>query len=108
MMPGQEVSIPRLGRPQDNFLYWLAQMKAILKSKRVQHVVRDDIAVRWSSLHQVLATNARSGEGSEAEYAKDVACSIIVHGLARHRLHVSYGTRRTHARGGSSCMRSTG
>lgn len=80
-MKDQKGVIPRLSGPQDNFLYGSRQMKEILKAKQVCHVVPIDDAANSISFHVLRRSNAGSDVGSNPEYARDVACSILLQGL---------------------------
>lgn len=77
MMTDQKMFIHRLQGPQEILLYWSAQIKEILKAKRVFHVGPADEAASSSPLRQVLVGDEGSDVASDLEYAMDLACSII-------------------------------
>jgi len=91
--------LPFFKGPQDNFLYWSARIKALLKSKKVWSVVRDPTAPASSSSEvqdnsnevqdNTTTTATATPDASAAAAAtllaeqekKDVACSIILRSL---------------------------
>lgn len=81
MMTERNVAIPRFLGPQDNFLYWSAQIKAILNAKQVWHVMQVDDPASVSLSHQVRASDAGSDVCSAPERLRDVACTKILQGL---------------------------
>lgn len=76
--------VPRFKGQQDNFLYWSGQIKAILKAKRVWHVGRGDDGASSSASHQ--DGTDKTGTATEGvldnAFAKDIACSVVLQGLA--------------------------
>lgn len=83
MMTDQNVFIPRSGGPHDNFLYSSAQIKAVLKAKRVWHLLLADDAASLSSSHEVLGSDEGSDLASAPEYARDIAFSIILQKIGK-------------------------
>jgi len=85
-METERLRLPFFKGPQDNFLYWSAQIKSTLKAKRVWSVVRAaDAPV--SSVTQTNGNNEEQvTESSVVVYQdddekRDVACSIILRSL---------------------------
>lgn len=65
---------------QENLLYWCAQIKAILKEKRVWPVVQGDDAASASASHQngTDMTDTATARVMDNAFATDVACSVIL------------------------------
>lgn len=65
MMTNQNLFIPWLGGSEDGFMYWTAQIIAILKAKQVWVIVRADDAGSLSSFHQVQASDKGFDESND-------------------------------------------
>lgn len=82
MMTDQKVAIPRFFGLQNNFLYWSAQLKAILKARPMWNVLWVYDAASSSSWPEMRVSDAESDISSDLEYSRDVACLLIRQGLA--------------------------
>lgn len=83
MIKHRKVGVFRLDWSLDRFLYLLAQINAILNVWQVWHEDRDYGAMCSSRSHQEPPDNEGSNGESDLEYAKEVACSVILKGLGK-------------------------
>lgn len=77
---------PRLKGQHDSFLYWPAQVKEILKAKRVWHFVRQSKAAASSYASNqkgVEKKDTATGGVKDDEYARNAACLVILHALCK-------------------------
>lgn len=78
--PDQRFLVPPFQKPQDNFLYWLAQVKALLKTKHIWYVLwGEDAASIIASPQGRTEQTVITAEGViDNEYVWDVSCSLIL------------------------------
>lgn len=81
----QRTLTPRLRDPKNNFLYCSAQVKAILKAKRVWHVVRGDNVASSSASHHDRMSTIFDGAVAivDSEFNKDVTCLVTLQGIGK-------------------------
>lgn len=77
----ERIRLPFFKGPQDNFLYWSAQIKSTLKSKRVWSVVRDPDAPDTSATQEDTLSLVLYQNNDEKS---DTACAIILGPSNRH------------------------
>ena len=73
--------IPRFRGHQDNFYFWSAQIKAILKAKKAWKVVRPTSGTVSTTDGSSQVVTATSKKLLSEEAANDIACSVILQGL---------------------------
>lgn len=73
-------------------MYWSAQVKAVVKVKRVWHVARGDNAPSFSACHQDVANAGDDGTGVilDSNYAKLDICFFLLHGFVKYHLRARW------------------
>lgn len=73
-------SVLCLKEQQDSFLFLLARIKAILKAKRVWHVLQgENVASSFLSHQDEMERTITAAQGIMAyEYDRDIGCSLIL------------------------------
>lgn len=81
MNPDQRILITRCKRQQDNLLCWSAHMNAAWKTKHAWHAARSGDAASPFGSHQggTKRADTVSGRFVDERYARDIACSVIIH-----------------------------